>query len=153
MAIVYIGLGSNIADREEYLRSAVINIVDKCKASLIAESSIKETKAVDFKDQPDFLNQVIKIQTELSPLVLLNHLKEIEKEMGRVYRFSKGPREIDLDILLYDDFIIDESLLKVPHPEILKRDFVVEHLIELDSELVEPISKKKYSEVFYHAGF
>jgi 2-amino-4-hydroxy-6-hydroxymethyldihydropteridine diphosphokinase len=153
MAIVYIGLGSNMGNRNEYLRTAAANIVEKCGAYLIACSSIKETKAVDFEDQPDFLNQVIKIRTDHDPLPLLKLLKKIEGDMGRVYRFSKGPREIDLDILLYDDIVVNESTLKVPHPEILNRDFVVEHLIELDPELVEPISKKKYSEVYYHAGF
>jgi 2-amino-4-hydroxy-6-hydroxymethyldihydropteridine diphosphokinase len=152
MAIVYIGLGSNIGDRAEYLRSAAEWILKKCGASLIAESSIKETKAVDFEDQPDFLNQIIKIKTELDPVILLNLLKEIEVEMGRIYRFSKGPREIDIDILLYNDLIMDESILKIPHPEIFKRDFILEHLAELDPELTDPVSKKKYSEVLYHAG-
>lgn len=153
MALVYIGLGSNMGNREEYLRDAVTGIISRTGASLIAESSVKETKAVDFEDQPDFLNQIIKIQTELAPLNLLKLLKEIEADMGRVHRFSKGPREIDLDILLYDDLIIDESILNVPHPEILKRDFVLEHLIEIDPELTDPVSKKKYSEVLNHGCF
>lgn len=153
MALVYIGLGSNMGNRKEYLRDAVTGIISRTGASLIAESSVKETKAVDFEDQPDFLNQIIKIQTELAPLNLLKVLKEIEADMGRVYRFSKGPREIDLDILLYDDLTIDESILNVPHPEILKRDFVLEHLIEIDPELTDPVSKKKYSEVLNHGGF
>lgn len=153
MSIVYIGLGSNMGDRREYLSTAAVNILDRTGASLIAESSVKETKAVDFEDQPDFLNQIVKIQTDLKALDLLKLLKEIEADMGRVYRFSKGPREIDLDILLYDNLIINESILKVPHPEILKRDFVLEHLIEIDPELSDPVSKKKYSEVLNHGGF
>ncbi len=152
MAVVYIGLGSNIGNRAEYLRSASANIINKCGASLIAESSVRETKAVDFTDQPDFLNQIIKIKTDLAPQVLLDRLKEIETEMGRIYRFSKGPREIDIDILLYNDLIISGSMLNIPHPEILKRDFIMEHLVELDPELTDPVSKKKYSEVFYNAG-
>jgi len=153
MAVVYIGLGSNIGDRYGYLLKGKMEILEKCGALLAAESSIKETKAVDFEDQPDFLNQVIKVQTDLNPADLLKILKEIEKDMGRIYRFSKGPREIDLDILLYDDIIISESNLKIPHPGILNRDFVLEHLIELDSELIDPLSKKKYSEVYYHGSF
>ena len=148
MSVVYIGLGSNMGDRSEYLRSAALNILKKCDAVLMAESSVKETKAVDFREQPDFLNQVIKIKTDLNPLMLLKMLKEIEADMGRIYRFSKGPREIDLDILLYDDIILNDIILKIPHPEILKRDFVLEHLIELDPELTDPVSQKKYSEVF-----
>jgi len=153
MAKVYIGLGSNVGNREEYLRSAVENIVQKCKASLIAGSSIKETKAVDFKDQPDFLNRIIKIETELNPLMLMNILKKIEEDMGRIYRFSKGPREIDLDILLYEDIILDEGNLQIPHPQILNRDFILEHLVELDPELADPVSKIKYSEVLNRGGF
>ncbi|HNX24087.1 MAG TPA: 2-amino-4-hydroxy-6-hydroxymethyldihydropteridine diphosphokinase [Spirochaetota bacterium] len=153
MAIVYIGLGSNMGNRKEYLRNAVINILKQTGAALMAESSIKETKAVDFEDQPDFLNQIIKIQTEMEPQTLLKILKKIEEDMGRIYRFSKGPREIDLDILLYDDIIISESMLKIPHPQILKRDFILEHLIELDSDLIEPVSKRKYSEVYNHGSF
>jgi 2-amino-4-hydroxy-6-hydroxymethyldihydropteridine diphosphokinase len=95
---------------------------------------------------------IIKIETDLDPVTLLHHLKEIEVEMGRVYRFSKGPREIDIDILLYNDLVMNESTLKIPHPEILRRDFILEHLAELDPELTDPVSKKKYSEVLYHAG-
>ena len=152
MAVVYIGLGSNMGDRAEYLRNAAELILEKCGAILMGESSIKETKAVDFEDQPDFLNQIIKIKTDLEPVVLLHHLKEIEVEMGRIYRFSKGPREIDIDILLYNDLVLNENILKIPHPEILRRDFILEHLAELDPELTDPVSKKKYSEVLYHAG-
>ncbi|MCL2154664.1 MAG: 2-amino-4-hydroxy-6-hydroxymethyldihydropteridine diphosphokinase [Leptospirales bacterium] len=154
MAVVYIGLGSNIGNRNNYLEAALLHIVKECKASIIAKSSIKETKPVDYEDQPDFLNQVIKIATELTPIELLSALKKIEGDLGRVYRFSKGPREIDIDILLYDDVIIDSDILKLPHPGIVKRDFVLEHLIELDPQLIEPISKKKYSEVLEdYAGF
>jgi 2-amino-4-hydroxy-6-hydroxymethyldihydropteridine diphosphokinase len=153
VAVVYIGLGSNIDNRNSYLEAALLQIARECKASIIAKSSIKETKPVDYEDQPDFLNQVIKIETELTPIDLLSVLKKIESDIGRVYRFSKGPREIDIDILLYDDMIIDSDILKLPHPEIIKRDFVLEHLIELDPQLIEPISKKKYSEVLKYAAF
>jgi len=152
MAVVYIGLGSNMGDRSEYLRNAVNCMLKKTGALMMAESSVKETKAVDFENQPDFLKFIIKIKTDLEPVVLLHHLKEIEVEMGRIYRFSKGPREIDIDILLYNDLIMDESILKIPHPEIFKRDFILEHLAELDPELTDPVSKKKYSEVLHHAG-
>lgn len=152
MAVVYIGLGSNMGDRREYLRKAAELILLKCGASLLAKSSIKETKAVDFEDQPDFLNQIIKIETGLEPLELLDNLKKIEAGMGRIYRFSKGPREIDLDILLYDDLIMDEGILKIPHPGITERGFILEHLAELEPELTDPVSKKKYTEVLHHAG-
>jgi 2-amino-4-hydroxy-6-hydroxymethyldihydropteridine diphosphokinase len=153
VAIVYIGLGSNIGDRNSYLEAALLHIAKECKASIIAKSSIKETKPVGYVDQPDFLNQIIKIETELTPMDLLFALKKIESDMGRIRRFSLGPREIDLDILLYDDLIIDSDIIIIPHPEIIKRDFILEHLIELDPQLIEPISKKKYSEVLKYAAF
>ena len=153
MAVVYIGLGSNVGNRNTYIEEALLHIVKECEASIIAKSSIKETKPVDYEDQPDFLNQVIKIATELTPIELLTALKKIESGLGRVYRFEKGPREIDIDILLYDDVIINSDKLKLPHPGIVKRDFVLEHLIELDPNLIEPISKRKYSEVLDHACF
>ena len=153
MAIVYLGLGSNVGNRNSYLEEALLLIAKECNASIIAKSSIRETKPVDYEDQPDFLNQVIKIETELTPIDLLSVLKKIESGIGRVYRFSKGPREIDIDILLYDDVIMNSDILIIPHPEIIKRDFVLEHLIELEPQLIEPISKKKYSEVLHYAGF
>lgn len=147
MAVVYIGLGSNMGNRRENLQNAVVNIMKRTGAAILAQSSIKQTKAVGFVDQPDFLNQIIKTETDINPRDLLKILKEIETEMGRIYRFPKGPREIDLDILLYGSTIINEIDLKVPHPEILKRGFILEHLVELDPELADPVSKEKYSKI------
>ncbi len=148
MALVYIGLGSNIGERENYLSSAIGLIKTKASAVIVAESSILETKAVDFTEQPDFLNQVVLIRTDLEPVKLLEVLKEIEKELGRVRRFSKGPREIDLDILLYDDLVVHGSELEIPHPEIKNRWFILKHLVELNPELREPATGEKYSS--YH---
>ncbi len=148
MSVVFIGLGSNVGSREGYLRTAVSLIVERCGAALLAESSVKETKAVDFTEQPDFLNQVVKVSTNLPPDELLKVLKNIESDIGRIHRFDKGPREIDLDILLYDDIIIEEDNLVVPHPGIMNRGFVIEHLLELDPLLADPVSKRKYVEVY-----
>jgi len=150
MATVYIGIGSNLGNREEYLRGAVLEIADIPGVELIAESTVMETKAVDFEEQPDFLNMIIKVRTNLDPHMLLKQLLAIENKIGRVRRFPKGPREIDLDILLYDDIIMDESDLKIPHPEIFNREFIITHLLELDPGLIEPVSQKKYSEVSSH---
>lgn len=146
MAVVYIGLGSNVGDRWGYLREAVKRISRRC-GDVIASSSIRETKAVDYTDQPDFMNQVIKIGTDLSPDELLIALKEIESEIGRIYRFDKGPREIDLDILLYDNIILNKDDLTIPHRGITKRIFVLEHLIELDPLLADPVTGVRYAEV------
>ena len=147
MASVYVGLGSNLGDRRGYLSDAVRMAIEEIPAELVAESSVLETAAVDYTDQPDFLNQVILIKTEVPPEALLEALKEIERKLGRVERFSKGPREIDLDILLYDDLVLNTETLVVPHPEIRNREFVVKHLVELNPELRDPVTGGRYSEL------
>lgn len=144
MAIVYAGLGSNLGNRAEYIALARDLIVSDAGAIIIAESSISETRPVDYVDQPLFLNQIIKIKTDADPETLLKYFKDIEKKLGRKKRFSKGPREIDIDILLYDNIIYNSKNLVIPHGEILKRGFVLEHLVELDPELEDPVTHKKY---------
>ena len=143
MAAAYIGLGSNLGSRGLFLASAVKMISEHC-GRVVAESSVIETRAVDFTDQPDFLNQVVKIETELHPLRLLEELKRIETAIGRTKTFPKGPREIDLDILLYDDLVLNSEKLVIPHPQIVHRDFVLRHLLELDPELRDPVTGRMY---------
>jgi 2-amino-4-hydroxy-6-hydroxymethyldihydropteridine diphosphokinase len=103
---------------------------------------------VDFTDQPDFLNQVVKIETVLDPIQLIEELKRIETAVGRKKTFSKGPREIDLDILLYDDLVLESEKLVIPHPAIPYRQFVLRHLLELEPELRDPVSGSMYREMF-----
>jgi len=145
MASVFIGLGSNLGERREYLASAIKMIRERISPALITESSILETEAVDYTDQPDFLNQVILIETNILPEHLLEILKDIEIKLGRVKRFDKGPREIDLDILLYDDIVMNKSNLVIPHPAIPDRIFIMMHLVELNKELRDPVTGEKYS--------
>lgn len=145
MPLVYIGLGSNIGERREYLVSAIRMIKERISPELLYESSVIETKAVDYTEQPDFLNQVILIKTQIPPEKLLETLKEIEKTLGRVKRFDKGPREIDLDILLYDNLVMNNSSLVIPHPEIRNREFIIKHLVELNPELRDPVTGENYS--------
>ena len=147
MAIVYAGLGSNLGNRAGYIALARDLIVSDAGGIIIAESSISETRPVDFVDQPMFINQIIKIETDADPESLLKSFKDIEKKLGRKKRFSKGPREIDIDILLYDNIIYNSENLVIPHAEILKRGFIIEHLVELDPELEDPVTHKKYREV------
>lgn len=146
MSAVYIGLGSNLGSREQFLASARKRIAESA-GRVVAESSVLETRAVDYTDQPDFLNQVIKIETELDPLQLLDELKRIEAALGRSRTFPKGPREIDLDILLYDDIILKSEKLVLPHPAIVHRGFVMKHLVELDPELRDPVTGRMYREI------
>ncbi|HPS57467.1 MAG TPA: 2-amino-4-hydroxy-6-hydroxymethyldihydropteridine diphosphokinase [Spirochaetota bacterium] len=146
MAAVYIGLGSNLGSREHFLSSARKRIAESA-GDVIAESTVLETKAVDFTQQPDFLNQVVKIETDLDPMQLLETLKRIETEIGRSKTFHKGPREIDLDILLYNGMVLSSDRLVIPHPAIVHRDFVMQHLVELDPELRDPVTGMKYRDL------
>ncbi len=147
MALVYAGLGSNLGNRAGYIAQAKDLIVSDAGAIIIAESSISETIPVDYVDQPLFINQIIKIETDADPETLLKSFKKIEKKIGRKKRFSKGPREIDIDILLYDNIVYNSKNLVIPHEGILKRGFILEHLVELDPELEDPVTHKKYREV------
>ncbi len=147
MAIVYIGLGSNLGDRKKKLSDAIQHVASGCPVTILDKSSIIETDPVDYLDQPRFLNQVIVVETSLAPRDLLRELKQAEADLGRTKSFSKGPRTIDLDILLYDDIILNTDDLKIPHPEIKNRKFILRHLVELDPELKDPATGKKYREL------
>ncbi len=117
MKIVYIALGSNLGDRAENLRLARERI-DAPDLRVLRASSIYETAPRDVEDQPWFLNQVIECETDLFPRQLLARLQKIERAMGRKRRMAKGPREIDLDILLFGDAVVKAPELEIPHPRI-----------------------------------
>lgn len=148
MARVYIGLGTNLGNRKKNLERAKEKILSRYSISLIKESSIDETNPVDYLDQPKFLNQIILIETSTQPYDLLSILKKIELEMGRTRKVRKGPRVIDLDILLYDDIINDSEELNIPHPGIKKRHFILKHLLEIDPELMDPVEKRSYRDIY-----
>jgi len=148
MALVYIGLGSNLGDREGHIARAARELSGVPGIRIIRESSLEETKPVDLAGQPDFINRVILVETGIAPRDLLNVLQGIETVMGRERTIAKGPRIIDLDVLLYGSEIIDTDDLKVPHPEIRRRPFVLKHLLELDPGLVDPLTGTRYREVY-----
>lgn len=133
---VFIALGSNVGDRLENLRSA-LSAMEAAGIHVGKISSVYETDPLG-PDQPDYLNAVCLARTQLSPAALLEVLKRIEHNVGRVPRQRWGPREIDLDILLIGNQIIDTEDLKVPHPELVNRPFVLIPLIELDPHLELP---------------
>ena len=137
---VYIALGSNLGNREQYLKNAIEEI--KSIGQVKRQSTVHETAAIGYKDQGKFLNQVIEINTDLSPTQLLISLQEIEHKMGRTREIKNGPRTIDLDILLYNQETINQPHLKIPHPRMHKRKFVLDPLSELISlnELRQNIS-------------
>ena len=146
MKIVYIALGSNLGDRAEHLRAAREQIPAP-DLRVLRESSIYETAPRDIEDQPWFLNQVIECETDLFPRQLLARLKKIERAMGRKKRVPKGPREIDLDILLYGDAVVKAPELEVPHPRLSERRFVLEPLAELVPDKKHPGTRRTVREM------
>jgi 2-amino-4-hydroxy-6-hydroxymethyldihydropteridine diphosphokinase len=135
----YVGLGSNVGDRERMLWSAIHMLAFNPEVDVAAVSTFRETAPVGYLDQPDFLNAAVAVDTELSAPALLDLLLSIELELGRTRDGPRfGPRTIDLDLLLYGDETIAEPGLTVPHPRLHERRFVLEPLAELDPGLTVP---------------
>lgn len=146
MATAYVGLGSNLGNREHYLRSALEKIA--ANAIVITNiSSIYETEPVGVVDQPSFLNMVIEIETTYSPIELLDYLQAIETECERQRNVQWGPRTLDLDILLYNQVNIKSDRLEVPHPRMKERGFVLIPLYEINAQLVKAFYSLEYKQV------
>jgi len=144
LAFAYLGLGSNLGDRPQNLHAAV-QALDRTPAVRVCRvSSFRQTAPYGVKDQPQFLNGVVEIETELDPPALLAAIKRIEQELGRVTSFRWGPRLIDIDILLYDRLRWDTPELTIPHPGILERPFVIEPLAELAPERLEELRRDAF---------
>jgi 2-amino-4-hydroxy-6-hydroxymethyldihydropteridine diphosphokinase len=137
MITVYIALGTNVGEREANLLQA-LRLLPESGVHIRRVSSIYETEPVDYLDQEWFLNAVLEGQTELDALDLLSALRVIEARMGSKKAFAKGPRKIDLDILLYGNETIDTHELQVPHPRMLERKFVLIPLAEIAPNLRHP---------------
>ena len=146
MSIVYIGIGSNLGDREKNC-SRSIDLLEKNGIVIRQRSSLYETIPWGLRDQPLFLNMVIKAETELKPQELLELLKNVEIEVGREKSSRWGPRTIDLDILLYDDIILNEDNLIIPHPYLHKRDFVLIPICEIAPDLRHPVLQSTMGEL------
>lgn len=134
----FIGLGSNLGEREDNIRAALEAIAELPDTDLVRVSSLYDTEPVGEVDQPNFLNAAVMVDTELDPRTLLWNLMLIEKRLGRVRTQRWGPRTIDLDLLLYGEELIEDDDLRVPHPEIIRRSFVLVPLVELEPRLVHP---------------
>jgi len=145
MTQVYIGLGSNLDNREKTLTDAAAFLAPK--VNVLRASRVYETAPWGYVDQPAFLNQVIEAVTGLDPPALLRHLKGIETQLGREPTFRFGPRLIDLDILLFGLEVINLPELQVPHPAMAERAFVLAPLAELAPNLVHPMLNKSISEL------
>lgn len=140
MAKVYLSLGSNVGNSRAFIRRALDSIADSCK--IIQTSALYETKPWGKTDQPDFLNMCIQAETSLSPKSLLKKLKQIEEETGRTETAKWAEREIDIDILFYENLILNENDFTLPHPRIEQRAFVLIPLAEIAPDLIHPVSQK-----------
>jgi len=139
MPICYIGLGSNLGDRDKNIRLALDKINQLKDTKVTKFSSIIETEPVGGPPQAKFLNAAIEIETQFSPRELLTNLQDIEQKLGRVRTVKNGPRTIDLDILFFNNKKINEQDLIVPHPKILEREFVLTPLREIAPEIVKKL--------------
>ena len=142
--IAYIGLGSNMGDREEYLKGAIRAIDSLEDVRVCQQASILETEPYGYLEQDPFLNTVISVETLLEPEELLARLMQIEKDAGRTREIHWGPRTLDLDLLLYDDRILTSPDLVIPHPGIEKRKFVLDPLCEIAPYEVHPLLNKRF---------
>jgi len=144
---VYLSLGSNLGDRYADLRAAIERLGEA--GAIRSVSGFYETEPVELRDQPWFLNCVVALETSDSPEALLQRALAIEHEMGRVRMKEKGPRSIDIDILLFGDRVVEEQErgLKIPHPAMHQRRFVLEPLAEIAPEALHPLLRKTAREL------
>jgi 2-amino-4-hydroxy-6-hydroxymethyldihydropteridine diphosphokinase len=138
--VAYISLGSNLGDREQNLRDAIRRL--STLGDITRISSFYETEPVEFIEQPWFVNAAVELRTNLAPIELLHALLELERAMGRERKTPKGPRIIDLDLLLFDDDSVNTPELTLPHPAFHERRFVLEPLVEIAPGVLHPKLRK-----------
>jgi len=147
-SVVYLGIGSNVGEREEFIEQAVFLLNKISGVKVTKRSSNFETEPEGNEDQPPFLNAAVEIETSLSPQKLLAAAQEIENTLGREREVEWGPRTVDLDILLYDDDIISDDKLQIPHPLLHERLFVLMPLAEIAPDAVHPTLEKTMGELY-----
>jgi 2-amino-4-hydroxy-6-hydroxymethyldihydropteridine diphosphokinase len=140
MVTIYLALGSNVGDSAAYIQQAIQLL--SATLSSVKQAPVYTSKAMGYTNQADFLNTAISGQTTLPPQELLVVIKDIEKKIGRIERFRWGPREIDIDLILYDNLIQDTDQLTLPHPHFRERDFVLQPLVDLKPSLTDPSTGK-----------
>ena len=149
MATVYLGLGTNLGDKEANLRTAIYKLQERI-GKQVSLSSFYETAPWGFESNHSFLNAAIGLETSLSPIEILHITQEIEKELGRTKKSVNGSysdRLIDIDILLYDTLVLQTPELTIPHPLMTERDFVMKPLIEIAGNVIHPTRQKTLSEL------
>ena len=144
--LVFLALGSNVGNKKQHIANAILALSKQI--SNIESAKLYETKPMYYEEQDMFVNTVIKGQTDLSPQELITFVKHIEKDLGRQKRFRNGPREIDIDILFYDQLIYENPDLIIPHPQISERKFVLEPFMDIDPDFFHPVLKKTIKELF-----
>jgi 2-amino-4-hydroxy-6-hydroxymethyldihydropteridine diphosphokinase len=142
--VVYLSLGSNLGDRLQNLLLVEEKLLPQVQ--VLKKSSVYETEPWGYLDQPRFLNRVLCTQTSLSPLELLAYIKAIEKDLGRKPTFQYGPREVDIDILIYGEYLINDEILTIPHKRLTERAFVLVPLAEITPNLILPGTGKPIME-------
>lgn len=146
MAKIYLSLGSNKGDRAQYIARA-IEALGACGVSVTAKSSLYETEPVETSSNSWFLNCVVEAETDLLPPQLMHRILDIERALGRRRRVPRGPRFIDMDILLYEDRVVSSEQLEIPHPRMTERQFVLVPFAELAPEARHPVFKKTIAEL------
>ena len=150
MATIYLGLGTNLGDKEANLRTAIYKLQERI-GKQVSLSSFYETAPWGFESDHSFLNAAIGLETSLSPIEILHITQEIEKELGRTKKSVNGSysdRLIDIDILLYDTLVLQTPELTIPHPLMTERDFVMNPLIEIAGNVIHPTRQKTLSELY-----
>lgn len=145
MSSIFLALGSNVGDKVAHITQA-INFLSE-QISDIRRASLYSTSPVGYVAQDDFVNTVASGKTTLSPREVLSFIKNIEQKVGRIQRFKWGPREIDIDLLFYDDITYSDELLTIPHPLLHQRDFVLQPLADLAAKFIHPVLKKSVAEL------
>jgi 2-amino-4-hydroxy-6-hydroxymethyldihydropteridine diphosphokinase len=143
---VYLGLGSNLGDREEHLRRAVEELQGP-DLRIVRLSPLYETEPVEYTRQAWFVNQIAEAETELFPMQLLSRMGRVERALGRVRGIPKGPRVIDIDILFFGRAVVRTAKLEIPHPRIAERRFVLAPLADLTPDLRHPVTRKTIREM------
>ena len=145
MEIIFLALGSNIENRKQHVEKAITLLREKVYDITVAP--LYETKPRYFENQQNFLNTVLRGFTDLEPRKLLQFTKTVQQEVGRVERFRNGPREIDIDVLFYDNKVYKDEELEIPHPRLQERDFVLQPFADINPDFSHPILKKTIREL------
>jgi 2-amino-4-hydroxy-6-hydroxymethyldihydropteridine diphosphokinase len=146
MATIYLSLGSNKGDRAQYIARA-LEALSACGVSVTRKSPLYETEPVETSSKGWFLNCVVEAQTDLLPPQLMHRLLDIERALGRRRRVPRGPRFIDMDILLYEDLVVSSEQLEIPHPRMAERRFVLVPFAEIAPEVRHPVFRKTIAEL------